>query len=425
MTTQDQPFVILAIPDINGTLRGKALRPKAFDAAVTHGARLTNLLLALDPTDQPITDYETIGIRSGAEDLIVLPELETLRPLSWAPGWKLCLGTPSLADGSPCVISSREVLNGALGRLRDVGYDVLGAVEYEVRIYDGDGRPTSSGISYSAPEITRMREFLTRICEAAESLGIDLEAAHTEAGPGLVELNVAAQFGLRAADDAALLKLAVKEVASSLGLRASFLAKPAEGQEGSSGHVHLSLWANDKNAFADGHGAQPFAGAIAGILEHLPAASLLLNPTINSYKRLIPGWFAPVNLSWGVENRSCALRAISGDGPEKRRIECRRPGADANPYLVLAALLAAAREGIEREAIPPEPRAGDISGHSDLPALPGSLESALNSFASDHVFRRALGEEFSAYYEVSRRWELRAWRQTVTAWEQQRYEGSV
>ena len=425
MSTPDQPFVLLAVPDVNGNLRGKALRPKAFDAAVAHGARLTNLLLALDPVDEPITDYETIGIRAGAEDLVVLPELETLRQLSWAPGWKLCLGTPLMVDGAPCMLSSREVLKRALGRLRDIGYDVLAAVEYEVRIYAGDGRPASTGISYSAPEIARMREFLTCLCEAADSLGIDLEAAHTEAGPGLLELNVAAQMGIRAADDAALLKLAVKEVAASLGLRASFLAKPAEGEEGSSGHVHLSLWAKNKNAFADGPGSQPFAGAIAGILEHLAAASLLLNPTINSYKRLIPGWFAPVNLSWGIENRSCALRAIAGDGPDKRRIECRRPGADANPYLVLAALLVAATEGIEREAIPPDPRVGDISEHSDLPALPGSLESAADSFARDHVFRRALGEEFSAYYETSRRWELRAWRQTVTDWEQQRYEGSV
>src|SRR5205814_4590309 len=162
----------------------------------------------------------------------------------------------------------------------------------------------------------------------------------------------------------AFLKLAVKEVAASLGLQASFLAKTVPGEEGSSGHVHLSLWSGDANTFAaDG----PLDAAIAGILDHLPAASLLLNPTINSYKRLVPGYFAPVNVSWGVENRSAALRVIEG------RIECRRPGADANPYLGLAALVASAADGIQRGLEPPEPIVGDASARDDLPPLPNSL----------------------------------------------------
>ena len=140
-----------------------------------------------------------------------------------------------------------------------------------------------------------------------------------------------------------------------MGLRASFLAKTQPGQEGSSGHVHLSCWANGTNAFsaADPQADLPgtFSAAIAGILEHLPAASLMLNPTINSYKRLVPGWFAPVNVSWGLENRSCAVRAIRGERPERWRIECRRPGADANPYVALAALVASAADGIRREGL--------------------------------------------------------------------------
>lgn len=425
MTTQDHEFVLLAVPDVNGTMRGKAMRRDEFDSAVRGGARLTNLMLALDPVDEPITTYETIGIRSGAQDLFIEPDVDTLRPLSWAPGWSICLATPKWPDGSPCLLSPRELLRDTLNTLRDVGYETLCAIEYEVRFFDADGDPVSAGVSYSASGIARQAELLARITEATDALGIGLTAAHTEAGPGLIEFNLAARPALQAADDGALLKFAVKEVADSMGLRASFLSKPAAGEEGSSGHVHISLWSHGENAFATGPTVQPFAGAIAGMLEQLPAASLLMNPTINSYKRLIPGWFAPVNASWGVENRSCALRAIWGDGPGKARIECRRPGADANPYLVLAGLIAAATDGIQRQATPPEPIVGDAGEQENVDPLPGSLEEAVRAFEDAPEFRAALGEEFCAYYETSRRWELKAWRDCVTEWETKRYEGAV
>ncbi|HEX6399284.1 MAG TPA: glutamine synthetase, partial [Actinomycetota bacterium] len=228
---------------------------------------------------------------------------------------------------------------------------------------------------------------------------------------------------------AALTKFAVKQIAASLGLRASFLAKTAPGEEGSSGHVHLSCWAGDENAFAGGDATadlpEPLASAIAGVLEHLPAASLLVNPTINSYKRLVPGWFAPINATWGYENRSCAVRAIRSDRPELWRFECRRPGADANPYLALAAIAAAAADGIGSGAKPPDPIVGDAYAREDLPELPGSLEAAIHAFAEDAAFRGALGETFSDYYLTSRRWELKAWRETVTEWERERYDRSV
>ncbi|MGH3041752.1 MAG: glutamine synthetase, partial [Gaiellaceae bacterium] len=208
----------------------------------------------------------------------------------------------------------------------------------------------------------------------------------------------------------------------------SFLAKTAEGEEGSSGHVHLSCWSDGENAFAsDPADGLPtaLAGAVAGVLDRLPAASLLLNPTINSYKRLVPGYFAPVNASWGIENRSAAVRVIRSELPARCRIECRRPGADANPYLALAALVASALDGVRRDAEPPPPVEGDASERSDLPPLPASLESALGAFAADEALRGALGEEFSEYYSVSRAWELKAWQQAVTGWERERYERAV
>ncbi len=414
-------FVLLGIPDVNGAIRGKALRPAAFEAAVRDGTVVTDLLLALDPTDQPIADYERFGIRSGAGDILVRPEPDTLRPLAWRLGWRVCLATPSWPDGRPCELASREVLRRTLETMRGLGLEVLAAFEYEIRVYDAAERPLSSGISYSVGEVLRFDELIARLVPALEQLGVELGAVHTEAGPGLLEVNVAARHGLRAADDAALLKLAVKEVAASLGLRASFLAKTVAGEEGSSGHVHLSCWRDGENAFAGEDGL--LGSAVAGILEHLPAASLLLNPTINSYKRLVPGFFAPVNASWGLENRSAAVRVIRSDRPERARIECRRPGADANPYLALAALVAA--DGIVRGLEPPPPVAGDAAEREELPPLPASLEAALRAFGEDAGLRSALGEEFADYYAVSRAWELKAWQAAVSDWERARYERAV
>ena len=422
-------YVLLGMPDVNGYLRGKALRPDAFDAAVRDGAVMTDLLLALDPVDTPITEYQGFGIRSGAGDLVVHPDLETLHDLAWRPGWKVCLTTPSWRDGTRCELAPREVLRRALAAMAELGYDVMAAFEYEVRVRDSEGEPLSSGISYSLIEVGRFEELVSRLVPALDALGVELSAVHTEAGPGLLELNLAARHGVRAADDAAFAKLAVKEVAASLGLRASFLAKTAAGEEGSSGHVHVSCWSDGANAFApaepDGDLPTACTAAVAGILDHLPAASLLLNPTINSYKRLVPGWFAPVNVSWGIENRSAAIRVIRSAKPERCRIECRRPGADANPYLALAALVVSAADGIQRSAAPPPPVEGDASQREELASLPGSLEAALAAFRADTGLREALDERFSDYYATSREWELRAWRESVSEWERERYERAV
>jgi glutamine synthetase len=422
-------FVLVGIPDMHGSIRGKALRPDAFESAVRHGTVMTDLILGLDPVDTPIADYQRFGIRTGAADLHVRPDPDTVRELAWRPGWRVCLATPSWPDGSPCELASREVYRRVLDDLGRDGRDVMAAIEYEVRIWDTDGSPMSSGISYSLGEIGRYERFVDGLVEALDGLGIRLAAVHTEAGPGLLELNLAPARGVSAADAACLTKFAAKDVAAAMGLRASFLAKTAPGEEGSSGHVHMSWWEGDTNAFASDDAAdqipEVFASAIAGVLDHLPAASLLLNPTVNSYKRLVPGWFAPINATWGYENRSCAVRAIRADRPDLWRFECRRPGADANPYLALAAIAAAAADGVRNQAKAPEPVEGDAYALPDLPDLPGSLESALRAFEADDAFRRSLGDAFSEYYATSRAWELKAWRETVTDWERERYEREV
>jgi glutamine synthetase len=422
-------FILLGIPDVNGSIRGKAMRPAAFESALHHGSVMTDLILGLDPVDTPISDYERFGIRSGAADLLVQPDPDTVHDLSWRPGWRVCLATPSWPDGTSCEFASREVLRHVLEGMEELGFEAMAAFEYEIRLWDSEGQPLSSGISYSLAEIGRFEGFIAQLVPALEGLGVELSAVHTEAGPGLLELNLAPRRGLRAADDATLVKFGVKGLAASMGLRASFLAKTVPGEEGSSGHVHLSCWTGETNAFAAPNAADPlppaFGAAIAGVLEHLPAASLLMNPTVNSYKRLVPGWFAPINATWGYENRSCAVRAIRSSRPDLWRFECRRPGADANPYLALAALVASATEGIRVMTEPPPPVEGDAYDRPDLPSLPGSLEAALGAFDEDDVLRKALGERFSDYYAISRAWELKAWRETVTDWERDRYERSV
>src|ERR1700716_3721239 len=427
--TEGGEFILLGMPDVNGSIRGKALRPAAFESARRHGTVMTDLLLALDPTDTPISDYTRFGIRSGAGDLLVRPDSSTLHELTWRPGWKVCLATPSWPDGSPCELASREVLRRVLNGLSALGYEAVAAVEYELRLLDSDGKPLSSGLRYSLGELGGFDAFIRALAPALDALGVELSAVHTEAGPGLLELNLGARPALRAADDAALTKMAVKDIAATMGLRASFLAKTAPGEEGSSGHIHLSCWSDGANAFraADAKGLPAdFRSAIAGVLEHLPAASLLLNPTINSYKRLVPGWFAPVNASWGVENRSCAVRAIvRKDHPELCRLECRRPGADANPYLAIAAVAASAADGIKRKLNPPDAGEGDAYSRDELPELPGSLESAISAFGSDDVLRQALDERFSDYFVTSRAWEGKAFRETVTDWERDRYMRTV
>jgi len=205
----DDGFVLLGMPDVHGSIRGKAFRPGAFRSAVEKGTVMTDLWLGLDPVDMPIADYQEYGINTGAPDLLLQPDPETLRPLSWRPGWGICLADPSWPDGSRCKLASRELVRDVLADLAGLGYEVMAGFEYEVRIRDEEDQPLSSGISYSLGEIGRFDRLLEVLVPALEGLGVDLEAVHTEAGPGLLELNISARRGLRAADDAALLKFAV------------------------------------------------------------------------------------------------------------------------------------------------------------------------------------------------------------------------
>src|SRR5947208_2272992 len=160
-------FVFVGLPDVNGSIRGKAFRPDAFNALLRDGTMMTDLLLALDPADTPITDYTRFGIRSGAGDLLVRPDASTLHELTWRPGWRICLATPSWRDGSPCELASREVLRRVVAALAELRYEALAALEYEVRLFDSDAKPLSSGLSYSFSELRRFEVFVAALVELA------------------------------------------------------------------------------------------------------------------------------------------------------------------------------------------------------------------------------------------------------------------
>lgn len=420
-------FTFLGFADVNGVIRGKSYTSAAFDRVCErpHVAS-PDIILAIDPLDAAITTLKNIGAAAGSKDIRLTPDRSTVRAVPWRGESRICLGDLAWADGSPCGLSARQVLQSALVGLERLGLHAVAAFEYELRLWRlDDGLPATGPQCYSAAGVDEISDFCDRLLAASEGMGLGLSVIHTEGGAGMVEVNIDPAEGLLAADNATLLKYAVKAIARQSGFEASFLAKPVVGEEGSSGHVHVSLWGSGTNVMTSEDATRPNAAmrhAIGGILRHLPAMSAILNPTINSYKRLIPGFFAPTTTTWGVDNRSTSVRAVALDEPHAR-IEIRRPGADTNPYLVLAALAVAISEGIHKNIEPPPPVSGDVSVAEDgrHPALPSSLESAVTALRNDSRFAALLGADFCEYFAATREWELRQWQNAVSDWERARY----
>ena len=425
----DSEYVLLAMPDMNGYLRGKALSRDAFEAAAEDGTVMTDLLLGLDPVDAPMPDYEDFGsVRARATSSSTgcrdAPRAHLEAGLERLPRDALLAGRLAVRA---CVTGGAwtRPRRHPRARLRDAG-----RVRVRARIWDAEGRPLSSGISYSILEAGGYHELVSASAPALEALGVELTAdPHRGRPPASRAEPGRAGRRLRAADDAALVKLAVKGVAETLGLRASFLAKTVPGEEGSSGHLHLSSGKTSTNAFAARRRVfvpTPAAQAVAGILDHLAGASLLLNPTVNSYKRLVPGWFAPVNASWGIENRSAALRVISR--PQTPSAAASSAAARARTRTRTSPSPRSRRppgEGLRRERSQPRPWSVTPMRGTTSPALPGSLESALAAFRADDELRAGLGERFSDYFATSREWELRAWRDSVATGSASGTSGSV
>jgi len=413
--------LLLLFPDLHGRLRGKMVEPRVAGTAQARaeGLPTTDLLLAVDPRDEPITTLPTMGLKGGAKDLLLRPDPATLRPVPWFSDAYLLLGELHEAGGQPCEICPRQVLHRALAALADQGLSMKVAFEFEFRLFrQGGWEPASSGLSYSPSTLSEVADFIGTLRRYADDLRLGLSVVHAEGAPGLIEVNVDPQEGLAAADTAALLRLAAGEAARAHGLRASFMAKPFAGEEGSSAHVHFSLWdESGANVLGADSGDEFYRRAAWGVLANLPALSLVYNPTINSYKRLVPGYFAPVTASCGADDRSFALRALFR-GPTASRFELRRPGADCNPYLTLAAIAASVHFGLTERAVPDR---GEIDRYER--DLPTSLESAVAEFRRrDAGVDKVLGGGFCEHFLRTREWELHAWQNTVTEWERERYD---
>jgi glutamine synthetase len=253
---------------------------------------------------------------------------------------------------------------------------------------------------------------------------ISIEGLHTETGPGVYEVAIKYDAALRSADKAALFKTAMKQLCARMGYSVTFMAKFHHDLPGSSGHIHQSLWRDGKNVFHDPavpHGLSALAmHYLGGQVALMPEVTALVSPTVNSYKRYVPGVWAPLNASWGFENRTCAIRAIPGSA-KSTRLEYRQTAADINPYIAMATVLAAGLWGIEQRKDPPAPVQGDASAREDLAKLPRNLRDAVTLLEGSETARALLGDGFVDHYVRTRDWEWRQYERVVTDWELARY----
>jgi glutamine synthetase len=363
--------------------------------------------------------------------MLAVPDLETARIVPWHDRTALVLCDFVNRDGSAVPLSPRAVLRSVVARARSMGVEPIVGVELEfyvlretpqsvlgkrpLQLVAVDERPSVYGVVAAS----RQEPFVDAVRQTLRRYGLGVEACNPEAGPGQFEINLRAAPALQAADEAFLLKSAVKEVAARQGLLATFMAKPRSDWPGSSCHLHLSLGDADR----DGDGLSPtMRHFIAGLLAGMAELSAIFAPTPNSYRRYAAHSWAATTATWSLDNRSAGLRAICrGDGAT--RVEHRQPGADANPYLAVAAALAAGLDGVRRTCEPPAPIDGDVYALPDgtAPSLPATLAEATDLLDGSALARDWLGDDVVAHSVAMRRGELAAQATAVTDWETARY----
>ncbi len=417
--------VLLCLADMQGRLQGKRLTAHHFlDEVVEHGAEACNYLLAVDVEMNTVEGYAMTSWETGYGDFAMKPDFETLRLVPWHDGTALCMADLAWGDGSPVVASPRQILRAQLDRLAERGLDAVGATELEFIVfrdsYDEAARlgyrdlqPANLyNVDYSILGTSRVEPLIRRIRNGMAGAGLRVETSKGECNLGQHEINFAYGPVLQTADEHTIYKNGAKEIADQEGMAITFMAKFNE-REGNSCHIHLSLQRDDGTPlFADDDTA--FERFLAGQLACLQELSLLYAPNVNSYKRFAAGSFAPTAVAWGADNRTCALRVV-GHGPS-RRIECRLPGADVNPYLAISAMIASGLHGIDAE-LPLEPAVSGNAYTSDKPRVPGTLRAARDAFAASAVAREAFGAEVVDHYLNNATVELDAFEAAVTDWE--------
>lgn len=422
--------------DVDGVLRGKYISPEKFASAANSGLGFCDVIFGWDSSDGLYDNVKFTGWHTGYPDALAKIDLASFRVVPWEPNTAFFLLDFFAKDGSPLAASPREVLKRVVERAQAMGYTAHAAIEYEYFFFREDPQslrtknyrdltPLSPGMfGYSLLRSSVHSDLAHAILDSARTMGIELEGFHTETGPGVYETAIRYSDALTAADNAALFKTLVKVVAQKRGLMATFMAKWNSKLPGCSGHIHQSLadGRGTRNVFYDQDGEGQFSEVlrhfVAGQLALMREFAVMFLPTVNSYKRTVSGTWAPTNVTWGVDNRTTALRVIPA-GSKATRVEHRLPGADSNPYLALAASLASGLYGIEKN-LPLAPPAVNAYATKAQP-LPRTLEKAVAMFLTSDVAREYFGGDFVDHYAATRQWEVREFRRAVTDWELERY----
>jgi glutamine synthetase len=418
--------VLLAMTDMQGRLQGKRLTaPWFLQSVVDHGAEACNYLLAVDVDMNTVDGYAMSSWERGYGDFELKPDLDTLARTTWLEGTAMCLADIHWHDGTPVAASPRQILRAQLDRLAERGWAAYAGTELEFMVFnDTYEQAWDSGyrnltpanrynVDYSLLGTARVEPLLRRIRNAMMDAGMVVENSKGECNYGQHEINFLFSDALRAADQHVVYKNAAKEMASQEGMAITYMAKYDE-REGNSCHIHLSLRGTDGAIVFDEEEGL-FDRFVAGILAGLRDLTLFLAPNINSYKRYAALSFAPTTVAWGHDNRTCALRVI-GHGAG-RRVECRVPGADVNPYLAISALIAAGLHGIDAGLELEPALEGNAYEATDRPQVPSTLRDARDLFGASAIAREAFGQEVVDHYLNNARIELEAYDAAVTDWE--------
>ncbi|MER5454136.1 glutamine synthetase family protein [Micromonospora sp. NPDC002389] len=424
--------VVLALVDMQGRLQGKRFHaPYFLDQVVGHGSEGCDYLLAVDVDMNTVDGYEMSSWSRGYGDLAMTPDFDTLRRVPWQPGTALLLADLHWpGDSGPVTVSPRQILRRQLDRLAAHGLTAYAGTELEFVLFrDSYEQAWQRGyreltpanqynVDYSLLGTARVEPLLRRIRNEMAGAGLTPESAKGECNLGQHEIAFRYDEAVRCADHHVIYKNGAKEIAAQEGMSITFMAKP-NAREGNSCHIHFSLRdaSGGSAMLGDGPGHLSVTGqrVLAGLLATMREFSLFFAPNINSYKRYQPDSFAPTALRWGTDNRTCALRVV-GHG-QGMRVENRVPGADVNPYLAIAALVAGAVHGIEQELELGEECTGNAYDDAAAERVPGTLRDALTLWESSTVARTAFGDDVVAHYTNMARVELAAFDAAVTDWE--------
>ena len=426
--------VVLAFTDMQGRLQGKRLSAEFFlEEVVHHHAEGCNYLLAVDVEMNTVDGYAMSSWERGYGDFVLVPVLGTLRRMPWHEASALVIADLAWQDGSPVVASPRQILQAQVERLAGRGWTAMVGTELEFCVFnDSYEQAQASGwrgltpanqynVDYSIVGTGRIEPLLRKIRLGMAAAGMYVESSKGECNLGQHEIAFRYADAMTTCDNHSIYKTGAKEIAAKDGNSITFMAKP-NAREGNSCHIHLSLRGSADGApvmAGDGaHGLSKLGEHfLAGQLAAMRELALCYAPNINSYKRYVPGSFAPTSVRWGVDNRTCALRLV-GHGPSLR-VENRVPGGDVNPYLAVAAMIAAGLHGIDNE-LPLEPPMTGNAYTDDAARVPHTLHDALDLWEKSELAREAFGAEVVEHYVNYARVELTAYEAAVTDWELRR-----